>query len=222
MIDDNVLDKIRKMLRLAEHPNTGEHEASVAAEKATQLMLKYNIERFQVEEDGNESRVIDDPYVLGKDNWKRTLWGHVAKHNFCRIVLTGEKIHVIGRPENVAFVKELARWLTGQVEVIAYREVSNYGGNVHRRKWINSFCLGMTARLGERLKKMRQDAEQESETTRALVIHHSQELNQYMSVAYPKLGISKFHVKYAGDAYHRGRYMGDSVGMSPASRQVKE
>jgi hypothetical protein len=41
---DKILDRVRKLLSLADHPNTPPHEAELSRNRAEALMLKYRIE----------------------------------------------------------------------------------------------------------------------------------------------------------------------------------
>ena len=62
-ISDSVLDKIKALLRMAEHPNSNEHEAALALERAQALLFEHNLSRADVmSENYNEVPAgIEDP-----------------------------------------------------------------------------------------------------------------------------------------------------------------
>ena len=52
MVDQNLLEKISKLLALASSPN--EHEAALAAEKAAELLAKHNLSVADLGQDKDE------------------------------------------------------------------------------------------------------------------------------------------------------------------------
>jgi hypothetical protein len=47
-IDERIIEKIRALLAMAEHPNSNEHEAAIALERAQALLLQHNLDRASV------------------------------------------------------------------------------------------------------------------------------------------------------------------------------
>ena len=76
---DEIVEKIRKLLALAESPN--ENEASLAAEKAQEMMLKHGIDIATVAmEDGVSMSVDDEIHRTRLDVWRRQLATVVANN----------------------------------------------------------------------------------------------------------------------------------------------
>lgn len=217
--DEKILDKVRKLLALAEHPNTNEHEASLAYERAQELILKHNIDHFRLSDVADVSAVVRGDMAVTVEQWTQILIGVVARDNFCQAIKVGRfDIAIIGRPHNVEFTRELFSWLRIQVEAISDRAVAGYSGPISSRKWANSFRHGMVDRIAARLRERR--AEQEAMTT-AIVVRSDDENNDFIAHEFGRLrkGSARRDVTYG--AYTAGRGAADGVSLSPASRQVE-
>jgi hypothetical protein len=75
---ETLIEKVRKLLALAESPN--ENEAALAAEKAQELMLRHGIDMAQVAAASGKSTIgAEEGKTRGKvDPWRRTLAHHMA------------------------------------------------------------------------------------------------------------------------------------------------
>lgn len=83
-MDQNIVDKIRKVLALSNSPN--ENEAAAAAEKVQTMLAEYNLSLSDIKDEddsADESIVIDSGDVTTALPWRRPLALAVAKMYFC-------------------------------------------------------------------------------------------------------------------------------------------
>lgn len=150
---DKLLDRIRRLLRLAESPNV--HEAATAAATAQELMARHRIEAASLEAPGAADGIVDfrdTPLESSKRlrPWKTQLADVVARANGCRIYLLERgklsEIVVVGRPEDVELVRLLHAELVKRVECLTRQH-----GEGRDRQFCNGFRLGIVTTLGERM-----------------------------------------------------------------------
>jgi len=218
---EGILEKVRVLLRLASDEAATEHEASLAMERLQAMLLRYNLDMADAEcEEGAEPcPVLNEMFDVGAVQWKRFLLSAIARHNFCRTVISNGQSHILGRKHNVEAVKEMASWLTGQLEILASTQagVQEFLGRPVNSAWKGSFLLGAINRIGERLQELElgQDA-----NTRALVVNLTEETNTFMHQEYPDLRRGRT-VNVQPEAYHAGVNAGNIVSVLPSSRQVE-
>lgn len=113
---ENVVDRIRKLLALAKDKGASEHEASFAMAKASELMLKYNIDHVDDEDapgfiESRKSPILDQ-------KWHFFLAGAVASLFNCRAVYTDIVVchSFVGRPANTEAAADTFEYLVQQVE----------------------------------------------------------------------------------------------------------
>jgi hypothetical protein len=157
----NVIEKIKKLLQLADTKrNSNIEEATAAAAKAQKLMEKHRIHRAMLEDEAqvNSNSLIDQ----GKpENWKLFLVSVLAKHNGCYVIQSenyykDNKINLAGislDAKNVQclytyFVSELNRLCLA--ELIAFR---NAFGTSPIPAFVNSFYIGAITIIDRRLEE---------------------------------------------------------------------
>ena len=91
MVKDNVIAKVKKLLKLSESDN--EHEANLALQKASQLMRDHCISEAQVQGASKEKLESIDcesiHFPSNTKNWSQSLAAGVAKAFGCKVVFTG-------------------------------------------------------------------------------------------------------------------------------------
>lgn len=117
MTNEKILDRVRKLLAIAEHPNTGEHEASVALTQANALMAKYAIDEAIARADMDES-VRTEPIKVrfaystaGHHEflpYLRTILHEMARTNRCHAVtFAGGQTEIYGMEQDVRWTEML-------------------------------------------------------------------------------------------------------------------
>lgn len=79
-----IIERIQKLLALSASPN--EHEAALALQRASDLLLKYNLSRADVEgREVSQAKVGETRVeIAGRiTDWHRILMVHISDHCFC-------------------------------------------------------------------------------------------------------------------------------------------
>jgi len=152
LIVEKILDKINKLLKLAESPNI--EEATAAYEKAHKLLKEHNL---HIEDIKEKPDIISETVGEGRreTGWKSILFTSIAESNYCSFIThkihgchydSGYKYVIYGREENIASTKVMYEYLCEAVERLAKEARS-----IDKRFNINSFKIGIVQNLSRRL-----------------------------------------------------------------------
>lgn len=117
---ERLIDKVRKILALASDEAAPEGERDAALEAAQRIMLEHGLEMAQIEESQRDDQVskhaLNEEQLSPEEN--ELLWA-IAQASFCngwRHTSRSRKSTwvLIGRPEHVAYVRELYAYLRQQ------------------------------------------------------------------------------------------------------------
>jgi len=220
-ISDSLLDKIKALLAMAEHPNSNEHEAALALERAQALLFANNLSRADVmSENYNEV-----PAGIGKIDgmesdgysWKVLLLNTLAKATLCSIVITSHKKqwHLFGTYENVQTVLEMYHWVIPQLETMAnsgYKQYKLHGYETSRT-WKAGFYRGAIKTIHDRLDKPLQDFT--AGKGNAIVLYNSKALSTAVHKVFEHLGTSRMGGSSSYDGVNAGRQAGHNVTLTP-------
>lgn len=156
--NEKIVDRVRKLLELSKSSNV--HEAASAAEKAQELMTRYEIaSAVLASESGHDAE--DDEGVMqglfhrdGKTQlarWKLSLADAICKVNACKAYGQGADLCVVGRPSAAARARTLFLHVSTEIDRLA-RDAARERGNPGRT-WINNFRVGATGEIRVRLDK---------------------------------------------------------------------
>lgn len=155
----SVLDKVRKLLRLAESPNA--NEAAAAAAKAQSLIDEHNLSAAllsldegatddeDIEDFSRKGAPLDEQPVLHR--WRLSLASAVARANGCRVYFSGGSIALVGRPSDAETTRYLFGYLAREVERLCDKEGRGCG-----RTWRNNYRLGVVDTIANKLYAERQ------------------------------------------------------------------
>lgn len=163
----DVLERVKKLLALAQSPN--ENEAAVAAEKAQMMMLEHNIKLEHLgvaSNDAEEDFVVDMELVTDSLPWRRRIANALAHMFLCGYVFMHESEGEPGKPgyrrwdrhmftgevNNIAITKVMFAYLTGAVDRGAVE--ASRGVKVNERgRFRVSFKTAAAERLSIRIYK---------------------------------------------------------------------
>ncbi|MGI8492835.1 MAG: DUF2786 domain-containing protein, partial [Acidimicrobiales bacterium] len=132
MPPDDVVERIRKLLRLAEDAGATEAEAAAALERASALLLRHNLSMDQVAvASGEGPPITEHPIRTGwAGSWRGTLLGILARHTLCSPIVSRQgkvdTVIVVGRPANVQATHALYDWIAAQLERFGLEEWSTF------------------------------------------------------------------------------------------------
>lgn len=228
MMNEDVLNKIRKLLALSKSSNA--HEASLAAARAADLMLKYQISEASVS--GSEEQPEEEPGVhqfdtTGKKNrtlWRGTLAGGIARAFGSKIYWEGVSIKFVGRPSDLQACLYLYQLLVKEVDRLAEDGWEGEGveSGHNARSWKSAFRQGCAQTIRDRLVEQRKStmsavqAESPTQSTsNALMIVNRREMvtnNFYESIS---RGFGKVRGNVRNfSGYEAGREAGRGVNLN--------
>jgi predicted SprT family Zn-dependent metalloprotease len=208
--EDKVVERIARLLALAESPNRNEAEAAMAA--AQRLMLKHNLQSVQQARDyafvhlgrpsgrvGEHERLV--AMILGKHFFVEAIWVPVYRASEGK---RGSVLEVCGTRPNVAIAEYVHGFLHETAERLwrDHKRVSGTASNRERRAYLAGVMSGFADKLA------RQEARSQKE---GLVWVRDGDLAGYFRRRHPHV----HHVRHAGqrrtEAWARGREAGRAI-----------
>jgi hypothetical protein len=207
-----VLERIAKLLALAESPN--EHEAQAAMSAAQRLMLKHNIEAA-VGGAASAHRFRHLGKATGRvSEHERRLAMILDEHFFVQVIWVpvwrvadakrGSVLEVCGTRDNVELAAYVYDFLIYTADALYRDDRKRRGDRSHaaRRK----FLAGVMSGFHERLNRERKRSEAEG-----LVWVGDAELRHYFRRRHPHVRYAQHSVSTGGEAYARGQTAGRSI-----------
>jgi hypothetical protein len=169
MAEQRIIDKIQKLLRLADPERGGtDAERELALQRANELMAKHNLEQFELTEQSAPGDVQqENDTISGSNNqWKVTFM--LATADVCLVSgyyqAVGKrqwKVVFIGRADNIAFVRQLHEhlipWLEHEART-SFQEISAMDPLAKPRSFKRAFFESATWRIRGRLESQRRQA----------------------------------------------------------------
>jgi hypothetical protein len=177
VVNDRVLDRVRKLLAMANDARGNENESANAAAMAQAIIAEHGLEMSQLENQSN------DPALVTRDKtqhdraamykYQRDLMASVAKCNFCRHFITDVHAVSSGKMRKVKRHVLLGRTINVQASILIYDYLIDamdrlvpWQGSALRGRDALLWFEGCAERLGERLSDHRRAMEEESENKR--------------------------------------------------------
>lgn len=224
MSDHKVLEKIRKLLAMANHENSNETERDTALRQAHALLTKHGLDMASVEAHLREK---DDPrnWFAHEDwslAWTRSARNAIAKLFMC-IYVRGHKIngtrevhYFVGRESNATTAEYMSIFVIGS---ILKEGRSRYGHNLNPKT--RAFCQGAASRLYARVEEMLAAKIQEVQASEgkglALIDLRTQEDQEnadfIAGLTKPGKQVSRSK-SMDSDAYNAGVAHADSIGLN--------
>lgn len=147
---ERVLEKIKKLLKLAESTNS--HEAELATLKANQLLLRHHLDYHQLHDD--EELYMDRVLIKPRKEAKMMAIYEILKHFIVRPVLSFGKgscaLEVTGSQTNVKLAHYVANFLDYELDHLWKSAQKETGLSGLRAK--NSFFMGVAHGFDEKMK----------------------------------------------------------------------
>lgn len=218
-MNSKVIDKVRKLLRLAERGGTPEEAASAAA-KAQELILRHKLDSVTLDDDTPEEEQVVGHHdnapldASGSATWKTRLAHFLCLHNSCRAVKYGRALLIVGTPTNVETVRFLYRHVSDQIQNLTRMSASGRG-----KSYANNYRVGCVDGVNEKLRDMQRAIRQEYAGSSALMVidKEGKAVDAFMSGLNLRRGARSsmrpdFGARQAGRSAGRGISLNRSVG----------
>lgn len=160
-----VIEKVRKLLALSKSPN--EKEAQAAAEKAQELLAKYNLSMSAVEGSrATETYGTEIGSITRSQPWRRRLYNAVAALYFCKYFFTTRKReawqrqkgfirvdehYFVGERHNTSVAALVAQYLEDTINRLAKDGACTLPGRQGRSAYQTSFRHAASIRVCSRI-----------------------------------------------------------------------
>ena len=216
---NKIADRVRKLLALA-NANSNEQEAASAAAMAAALLAEHNLTTAQVETADDDARTSDE-FVIR--NWSRDMCHALAALNFCKSWYTCERrgydtVTFLGTQANVTTTTVMLDYLVQTADRLAKEQCTTERDGQH-------FLRGFSARVAERLDKLRRQRERGPTQTGAgntlpvlasLYAQHSHANEAHFEKLHPNVKLSYGRSLGGGGAgYFAGYKAGGAVSLEP-------
>lgn len=222
---DAIISKVQKLLSLSQSSN--EHEAGRAAQKAQELLFRYNLDLSTVESMGQGQSIEYQRHgiCLGEGKmleWRRDLIWCLARHNFCRAFSWSgtNKMGIVGQRHNFEIVIGLYDYLSATLSRLVERSFVTYkmaGGTDKATAYKNSWLRGAVVGIGMQLAEQRK-ADASSDAGSALVVVKDAELEDAFSSLVGKTSKHQTSNLNSAAGFLEGRETGKNL---PLNAQVK-
>ena len=207
-----MLERIAKLLALAESPN--EHEAQAAMSAAQRLMLKHNIEAavsgtttsYCFRHLGQATGRISEherrlAMILDEFFFVQVIWVPVWRVTDAK---RGSVLEVCGSRDNVELAAYVYDFLSYTASALYRADRKRRGDRTHQAR--RKFLAGVMSGFHERLKSERKRSE-----TQGLVWAGDAELGGYFRRRHPHVRWARHAVSTSGEAYARGQTAGRNI-----------
>jgi predicted SprT family Zn-dependent metalloprotease len=209
---EKVLDRIRKLLALAESPN--QHEAETAAASAQRLMLKYNLEvnqrtgmaDFSVRMIGPISGRVHEhqrrlSHILNSYFFVKVIWAHAYRP---LDATWGTCIEATGTVPNLMMAEYVYDFLvaTGERLWADYKKKHGIKENRDRLTFLAGIMVGFAKKLAE---------QEKSFTKEGLVWVPQAALDDYYQRRHPRIRTYSAGGRTRNSAYHHGAAAGSQI-----------
>jgi hypothetical protein len=220
MSESKIIEKIQKLLALAEGAGT-EEEAETVFAKARSLMVQHAVEEMDLVKSGHAptEKIVERHVTLRARDERRKaksiLLNSIALANRCKVLLYRDTISIIGYESDTVFVEMLWTSVLIQMANAQTREWGKYQhqtpsyAQTSRYIFVNQFSLGYAAGVGQRL-IVRAKADDKAAGTDLVLRDRSQDVDDWFQEQHPSTRKTKA-VRVSGN------YAARSAGTSAAA-----
>ena len=217
------INKVEKLLALAGSPN--ENEATLAMQKANELIEKYNLSFSKAGEKRQFGYAIINRKRKRIESYQRHICRILQDFFFVRVIMSSlydpitdqrhKTIELLGAKENVAIGEYCYFFLENKLVSLWNYNRDKFKGNTRTEK--NSYFLGLLAGFYNKLQNQQGNiaAEPAEVSINALVLSAERELDNYVSGRFPRLEkVSRRTAKIYRNTYNDGVATGKTITMA--------
>lgn len=219
-MNDKILDRVKKMLALANDAGATEGERDTAMRMAYNLLAKHNLTMADLPSDQSSEPREEHTTTISADKWARSLAQAVGKLFFCkyffgRTGVSGKDVHYfVGRQSNAVTALHMTEYLIKSVK----REASRRYGSATSPEG-RSFCVGTVSTIRSRVEDLIRTAPEGAPGSALVLVNlHKQEEDAnsaWLDARGTRIvrGTSRADNSLRGAAFHDGRAYGHSVSL---------
>lgn len=216
-----IVDRVKKMLALANDAGATEGERDNALRMSYNLLAKYNLSMADLPEDGVQEVREQQTVTISADRWARSVANSVAELFFCRYFFqrTGvsgkEMHHFVGKQSNCITAMQMTEYLIKSIKRQATAHHKSATSPQGR-----SFCVGAASSIRQRVTSMlKDDSESTPGDALVLVNLHKSEASAndkwlVQNDITPKVEKARAHKALDRGAYNGGRSYGNTVSLN--------
>lgn len=196
---NRIHDKINKLIRLEEGAKEigSMEEAANAAAQIQKLLLKYNLDRNQIEPEKQKENIISKEVEIGKEHgykktesdWMLILANHVCVNNMCKLVLMNKssmaqagviRLMVFGEANTIEQVEYLILQLIVRIKkmrLAAYKERIKTSDE-KKNSYFRSYSRACTDEISIKFREMMDEVEKTYTGGSGLMVVNKQLLNE--------------------------------------------
>src|SRR5687768_7100621 len=230
MVQERVIEKVRKMLAIANDRGASEGERDNAMRMAHSYLVKFNLSMDSIE-NTDRDRVKEEDTLRQANDWSRACMNAISDLFFCKFFFMHDKINqvdrnfFIGKKSNAMTAKELSLFVVRSINKEANKTRKSLKAD---SKFSRSFCEGATMKIIERCLKLKEEAikadSKDNSTTSTgtnlvLASFYEQELEQNLKFISDnmKLNLKSTPLKQKATdntAYARGMMFGEQINLN--------
>ncbi len=230
---DSMKQKIAALLALAGDDGATEAEASLAAERAQEMMLKYGISLAEITMNDTAARRIGADaveFTVDTGDWRILLADGVVRSVGGQMVITrgvwnfatdrkGQQFTFICPEGTADSCLDLYKWLEAQLSLTSSKAMKSRDETwVHGRQWRRSWLVGASQRIANRLRERYEEAQTENTGTALVLMRDA--VQDKMDEMFGKLRTRKTNAgNLNGEAYRKGQTAGGSLDLGGSKVQ---
>ncbi len=216
---EKVKSKIEKLLALADSDNP--HEAEAATLKANQLLLKYNLQNLDYDEDDVET-CVKLVFRTKKLNATMNALYDILQYFYVQPVFNrtreGVGLDVVGTRINVEMADYITKFLASEFEIL-WNKARKQDPRLKGLKMKNNYILGVATGFTQKLKAERNLLKNDKSSSRELMIME-ENLSQQVRMAFPRLSRQAgSSASFDAHARAKGQRDGGNISIRPGVSQ---
>jgi hypothetical protein len=220
---EKIAKRIRDLLSKTTSNGCTEEEAIMAAEKAGELMDKYNLSFSQVQMKEQKCKKgtfhTRNDHTAPRAHEVQIACAAIATYCDCKVWKDGAKILYFGMPKDVEIAEYLSALIKSAMDsdFQTYKKSPDRPEGVHGQRLRASFMVGMAGRVAARLREMKKARETGHKPTgKSLVVTKHAVVTEAFAALGLRLGKgSSGSAVNNSDAYYAGKAAGDKVAINP-------
>ncbi len=221
-ITGDLIQRLQKVRALTESSVPG--EAAAAAAKLQEILLKYNLEMEDIDEDSpvSQDKYVKEEVELGvisgnMINWRRILLSGIARSLMCAAFgyQGTRKMVIVGQRHNIEIVRHFYDYLSSEIGRLADAtwEKARNRTREHARSWKSSFYNGAVDIVIQRLEEKYQQVSKKDSHTQALVLKNERDLDDAVGNLIGRVRKNTVRQRYSEAGYNRGVRAGKRVSL---------